>query len=452
MNYFLVALFLITTEYITNTLNPGLSRWWLTFFTRWWAIVLSISTLNLFELYEVNTLTYLYFITFVCSYAIGFISFSSGNSIKNNFYISRINQEYNFFVKSKFVKLITLLIVLVLSYYTLTYFSYIETAGISESRSARFNTGTIFNSAYEILLYDYIISSAVWILKFIISFGIVFSATKNIVWLLSLAACILYMSFGAGRNISIEIALITIILIFIKKYAKKLTKKGRETKNEYLNITIFLLALYVFSILATTFRMFDDGVSLKALIEANSILLEHAVIYATGSIRAFEYATINYEDLFGFKYGLFTLSGIDEVSSLFLRLIGFDILPYSIYWGPILGKEISIGKDQYFNALYSALFNFYFDFGVIGILIFGFLFGASCGKILNYAIKNGGIIPLFLASLFFAISILSNLTWKLSSGPFFILVIATIIISRNRSYRILIKNREALHNHRSHSD
>lgn len=119
----------------------------------------------------------------------------------------------------------------------------------------------------------------------------------------------------------------------------------------------------------TTFPRFivrDDSLSLDVMLDAANTLFEHFIVYFVGSFRAFDYAVEHYDNLLGLNFGRMTLAGFDEIYALAFRSLGFNIMPFSNYWGEILAEPIQVGNDVFFNALYTAVFNFYFDFGVLG--------------------------------------------------------------------------------------
>lgn len=413
MIYFLVPSFLILYGIASSAVRPGLRRWWAKFFIGWWGLLLSVSALNPFGLYEVSPESYFLFFLFSSFYLLGFAIFLPKKRINFDEFVSRAILSYHQLIENTYFKLFLALITLTLFIYAYKYNQYIAVAGAVDSRLARFEVGKVFSSNYEIIIFEYLIGSPIWFLKFLVAFGIVFSASRNLAWFFSFSSCAFYMSFGGGRNIAFEIGLLTIFLFVARKHSNIASEPLKKNNK----IILFLAILYFSSVLATFYRLSEDTISLDGFIEANLILLEHAVVYLVGSIRAFDYALANYQDIFSLKFGLLTASGLDEIASLGLRFIGFDVMPYSNYWGSILATPIAIGDHHYFNALYTALFNFYFDFGLVGVAVNSFLFGLVCSNILAISIKKGGLSLLFASGMLFVVSALSCLTWKLSAGP-----------------------------------
>lgn len=389
--YLLFFVFVFLYGVASLSVRSGVGRGWAMLFIGWWGLLLAVSVTNPFDLYEVSSNSYFLFCLFVCFYFFGFAVFFQRKKLDVDGLINKSLCDYKRLVNNHYFKFFLVLFSLVLLSYAYKYAQYIAVAGSLDSRVARFEIGKVFDSAYEIVLFDYFIGGLIWILKFIVAFGVVFSASRNFVWVLSFISCALYMSFGAGRNIAIEIGLLIVFLVMLGSYSNSLVKKS---VNKY-KVVLFLVVLYIASVFATFSRMSDGSISLEEFVEANLILLEHAAVYSVGSFRAFDYAYANYQNLLSLNFGLLTASGFDEVFSLGLRFLGGDVVPYSNYWGGVLAQPIPIGSHHEFNALYTALFNFYFDFGFVGVVFNGFLFGAVCSKILNLSIRKGGGEPSF---------------------------------------------------------
>ena len=75
----------------------------------------------------------------------------------------------------------------VLFYYVKKYYGYISINGNENARTARFESGVIFGSSIEAVVYDYFISATMWFLKFLVAFTAflaeIFFSTKGFVLL-----------------------------------------------------------------------------------------------------------------------------------------------------------------------------------------------------------------------------------------------------------------------------
>lgn len=424
MEYIVFAFFVLLCIVLSLVVKGDISRWWMTSFAFWWGILLSLSLTNPFDLHELSFFSYMLFLLYVLAYIVGFLVSLPKKKVNARGLALRSIIGFAALINNKLIKFTSAVVTAALFFYAYKYSSVISLVGSLDSRVVRFEVGEVFGSNYEILLFEYIIGSLIWFAKFIVAFGVVFSMSRNLLWRLSLVSCLLYMMFGAGRNIALEIGLFVFILLVLRKFSGE---RGGGIVDKSM-VVVLLAALYFSSVLATSFRLSEQMFSMESLIEANLTLMEHLVIYFLGAFRAFDYAVANYNDLFFYEGGLLTAAGLEQMIALFLRLLGFDILPYSNYWGGVLAMPISIGVNQYFNALYTALFNFYFDYGIAGVLFSGFFLGVACSATLSATVKKGGISLLFVSSMLFMISMLSSLTWKLAAGPVVLVMVIGLFI------------------------
>jgi oligosaccharide repeat unit polymerase len=367
---------------------------------------------------------------------LGFSFGYKSNKVSNDIKYIDLNLT-NKLLTNKLTTIILALIVLVLSYFSKKYIDYIIVVGAIEAREARFFTGKVFQSGIEIAAFTYIIVPLVWFSMFLFSYCTIYNKYKNINWALSFLIIILYASFGAGRNIFIETSLIMLLI-----YSAKKSNYTENNKSNKIILILLIILFIILSVLATAFR--SDSLSdltIESFIDAFEILTENFFIYFLGSIRAFQHAFNNPNQYFQYSFGLLTLSGINELFSYTLKFSGFSIEPYSWKFGPTLFEEIRIGSNHDFNALYSAVYNFYFDFDLLGVILFGWIFGNLCSIAVNKFLNTSKPEYFFISSILFTCSIWSILNWKLQSGEFIVMTIAPLIFTNLKKVRIL-KNHE----------
>lgn len=431
-----IILLILTSILRGETPELKFKRRWGRVFLVWWGGLIFISGTDPFGLYSVSVDVYLLVFLFVFSYFLGFIAISQPSQKSFGETFIGVFYEYEKLAQNKWFNFFICLCMVVLFYYVKKYYGYISINGNENARTARFESGVIFGSSIEAVVYDYFISATMWFLKFLVAFGVVFGRTRKFIWFLSVGCCLLYLMFGAGRNIILEIIIFTILLLWVKS-ATLGSKDVNKRRGGLLSSILSLGFFYFFAVYATYFRMQDEGGG-YTLADANLAILEHLIIYCVGSFRALDYAYNNLQGVLGGGYGIFTFSGFDDIVSLTLRFLGFDFIPYSNYWGTLLAEPINIGSVQQFNSLYTAIFNFYFDFGVLGVFLGGLGFGMVCAVSLKSFLLRNNLISLFILALMFCFSILSCLTWKLSSGPVVVVVVLSVWIN-TRSKRFISK-------------
>lgn len=143
---------------------------------------------------------------------------------------------------------------------------------------------------------------------------------------------------------------------------------------------LILLAVFVYIAAAfmTSLSGGMDGGSEK-LKESGAENAKNLVVYNIGAYRALDYALHN--DYIGksggFHLGRATFGGaVDYYASGILSRIGIPIKPVRAHTMNLLqDNSIYVGSDTTFNYVYTAFMYFFFDFGILGVIIFSFLFG-----------------------------------------------------------------------------
>lgn len=426
---------LIFILYANNTLSSvKVYKKAINSFVLCWSFVLVTSSINPYDTHNINPSTYLICITFILSFSIGYLLIKQ-NIPKYKYEESYFTNLYNKILINKTFVIIQLFCITSLVFYANKYFTYIASATVADARTARFFSGAVFTSGFEIAIFNYLISSYLWFVKFLLAFGIAINRIRSFGWLSLLITTILYMGFGAGRIFAVEIFF---ILLFIQITLQQICKDYYP--NLILHATT-LLSMLFFTIILTAIRMADiNQFNFDLLIRATYTLFEHFIIYFTGPLRAFEIALSNIDKYFWLSYGFLTLSSLDEIISYLLIFIGFDVKPYIWNVGILLNEEIYIGGQNTFNALYSVIYYFYFDFGYIGILLFGITLGFLTAYTIRAVLKNGDIGRFFIASLIFTISLSTILTWKLRSADLTIAIVSAILMIKFNRKKLINKN------------
>lgn len=112
---------------------------------------------------------------------------------------------------------------------------------------------------------------------------------------------------------------------------------------------------------------------------AASKLSQGIFIYSIGSYRAFDRA-VSHDYVAangGYLYGRATLGGaVDYYGTAILNVMGIPVKSArAVAMAPVQNNSIRIGKEREWNFSYTAFYYFWFDAGIIGIVLFSFLFG-----------------------------------------------------------------------------
>ena len=409
--------------------RSSINQTWSRFFLVVWVVLCFFSILNPYDLDEVGGPVYGLLVLFVVSFLIGINLNQQPANERFRVRLLLASSKIRLVVNGNLFRTFSVVVGLVLALYFYRFVGQILVAGAEDSRGARFELGGVFSSVYEVIFFNYFVIGGVAFLKFVIAFAIVFGGVTRRSFVLSLIPCLLDLGFGAGRLSIVELGLMIVFLSFLRRLS---TGGGIGASGNLAKFTLATALAYIFAVLVTQFRVSpDDSLTLDGFFSASDILLEHFVVYFTGSFRALEYGMEHYESILGFSFGRLVFAGFDEIFAYCFRLLGFDVLPYSGEWGVLLAKPISVGKDvDYFNALYTAVFNFYFDFGVVGVGVGGLVFGWMCAFFLRRMVVNGGAGDFFVLSSLFVVSILSPLSWRLSSGSSIFVLLVVLGIQR----------------------
>ncbi|APR71770.1 hypothetical protein AHTJS_16425 [Acinetobacter haemolyticus] len=390
-------------------------------------LLISLSYTNPFGLYAVSDYTYILLILFLCFYIFGFLFANKKNKIKYDDFYARIKMSAEKLNNNKIFNILNALALVLCFYYTYKYISNFNIVADESVRSSRFEVGGVFSTIYDYLIFNYYVGSFLWFSKFIVAYGFVFGKNHiKKIFYTSLLMCLCSLLFGAGRNILVELVLIGLVVLVVKKSFLQ----EKNTSTSYLSKGLYVTLIFVVFVLVTHFRMLDESLSFSSFYKAVEISLEQIVVYVVGSFRALDYSVNSMH--FERGYGVYTFASFNELYNMALRLLGFNTLPYSQYWGGLLAEQIMISDEIRFNALYTAVFNFYNDFGVFGVALFSFTFGWLSSKSVSYFLSNANILSLYILSIFFMSSFLSAMVFKLTPANIVFTLLVALLFTKYR--------------------
>lgn len=389
-----------------------------------WFGILIMSSLNLYDLYSVSWKVMMCVFIHICFFVIGYIchfkftiptcSIFSASKINNKIYCSR------------WINVIAWLMIVPLFIVFKRYISYANVVGAGSARVAIFSVGEIFHSATECQLYLYLGYTYFFVFSSLLIYGVYTKKIlKSRLFFPVVLGVMLYLISGGGRLDYITLACELLVISLVVKGNKK---KNRGKRYKFLlGIIIALVAI----VIVTGKRFGINSVEASNIKELLSLTIYQIYEYAVGPLRAFDYAIDNYIELIGFNWGRMTIGALDELFGWGITLLGIPYEIINFYYGGITQGVIYIGENHGFNALYTALFHFFFDFGVVGVALSSFLFG----MLLNYVIKRVEVccsMPniILLCLLFFGM-IMLPITWILSAPSKIIIIVICFMWDRN---------------------
>lgn len=390
--------------------------------------ILVMSQLNPIGLYNVNYKVYLMWIInidiFLLIYTMIIGKYKS--DIQKNETIDKI-------LNSKLILYLQIILMFILAYYSYRFNLIVKsTIDASQIRIAAFTQ--LFNSYTESILYNYGIVTLYRCMTILTSILIVNKKIKNPICILGIMNIILYMTVGYGRMNLYEFAIFSIITFFI--YHSN-TEIKINLKKMFVLITLIILLL-VLSLIPLAIRVginpFDFEKIYNVIIEKQ---LMQIITYFTGGFRAldiFLYKGFNLSETI--MPGKATFGGIDEFIEIIMTAIGKEYTSFNTLVGEITQRDILIGDNIYFNAFYTCIMNFYFDFGDFGIIIGPVIHAMLVGYCTINMCKQKNIISQILF-IFTIMNLFSSIyRWNYQSGSttftLLIMIILNMIIKRRK--------------------
>lgn len=434
------TLICICNAIITNRISKAI----LIFYLAYYGVCLGISSINPYGLDEVTDTVYLIQFTGLIMFTGGFLL--CGEMKGNNILITTPKIQFNL-DKYKTAVAFLLVLILILIYYLTKYYSIIETLGGADARMERFTQGGLLANAKEILFFSYVVYPVLIFCMVIIAVSVINTNRLNLIFYLSLIYVSLYTLIGSGREMMF-VLLIFIILVkrisaIIKVEKDDLAKDNNQNHNalkkrsKFILLSLLLVAPLFLMNYVTMTRRNEYDTTFESLQSGLTVLIKQAIIGFTGPFRAFEFAlTNNYVGNTGLFFGRATFAGLDDIMANLLACVGVRYDSANSIVGNLLQNNIiTIGSDVNFNFAYTHLMIFYFDFGLLGVVLFSFLFGYFVRKCINYFQNNPNFFSLSIVMFLFYAMLFSVFKWTLqSTGATLFLIIAYYFSMRQSSY------------------
>lgn len=391
-------------------------------------LTLVISQLNPEGLYNVDYKVYLMWIINIDIFLLVYtmIIGKCKSNIQKNETIDKI-------LKSKLILYLQIILMIALAYYSYRFNLIVKsTIDPSQIRIAVFSK--LFNSYTENILYNYGIVTLYRCMAIITSILIVNKRIKNPICISGIINLILYITIGYGRMSIYEFA-IFLIIAFCVYYSNTKIKINLKKMLTLITLVILLLAL---SLIPLAIRM---GISPFNFEKIYNVIIKEQLIqiitYFTGGFRALDAFLNN-----GFVLsdtiipGKATFGGIDEIIEIIATIIGKEYTSFNTLVGGVTQKNILIGDNIYFNAFYTCIMNFYFDFGDFGIIIGPVIHAMLVGYCTINMCKQKNIISQILF-IFTIMNLFSSIyRWNYQSGSttftLLIMIILNMIIKRRK--------------------
>ena len=406
------------------------------------SVLLLISMLNPLGMDNVSVYTYILIILMVISFIVPLFILSK-KIIKNTQNEEEISTSLSYYLdkllNSKIFLCLIILNLLLVTFYKIKYNIIIEEVSKQEVRMVRFNN--LFNSSFETLFFNYIITGTIYILSNLFAILLINKKFKNIQFIIITLNIIIYSLIGYGRMTYLNIIIYCFNIFLLKGNLKKALTKKNLFKFASICVSIF----FVFTAFIY-FRTESDKLSLvenikKSIYDQGEQLIQ----YSVGGFRLLDdFIKEGFGKFPKFTLGEATFAGAQEIILYPIKGLGFEISSFNNRITEYTQTSIVIGeKSLYFNAFYTSIMNYYLDFGVIGVIMYPILHSI----LIIYGLKNyylrKDVFSLLLLNYLLMNLFFSIIRWNYQSGTSVFVLMFLIflnIISNKYMKRNLNKN------------
>lgn len=425
---FLILITLVTLIIVSKLfINDKLSKIIILIYLLWWGLWLVLSNLNFYDLFLVEDFTYLLLLLNIVMFAGGFFYCGIFKHRKKEI---EIFSSYKI-SQSKIFLLLSIIATLILMYYWTRYLNAVNLNLSSDLRMERFEVGNVFSSTTEIFLFNYLMAPFVYISTIILAYLVIYYEVKNVIFILLSLCIFFYAGIGAGRGPVADLLIAMLLLYFTKAYnlgyENKIIEKKRSTRMQIMKRLLYLiigLSLLIYMSWLTANRLGYFEFNIDAIEVGVKAFLDAVIIYYTGPFVALDYGLEAYPSRIDYLYGLGTFAGIDELIGVAMTLLGVQYTYSNQPIGSLLQANIiNISNNIGFNFAYTSVMIHYFDLGILGVIIFPFMFGFCVRKAIFLYEKKPTFPALIIVVFLFTIMLNTIFKWSFQSPAAFIVLI-----------------------------
>jgi len=332
---------------------------YLSFILFWWLLWFSLASVNVFKLTDLNQEIYFVVYSLIISILLGaFYAEHAGQ-------LGRKSRPFEVDLSGRFVLLIRVIVFCYVSYISFKFYSYLVDGGsLLEYRAKVFtDSSPIYTSKISHYFARFFIGPLGYILLFI---GISFTCLRGDTRLL-VPACVLFLAISIvefGRFGLYNI--IFFAIIYILNNFRKMNAK----------FFVFLVSVFIVIFAVTYFRSAEGESVLRLIFEL------YIIKYHTLGFYILNFELSNPQSIIHDKtLGLTTVYSIFDPVISILRYFSFPVpVPESGIVGKYLDDYRYLGTDIngdpfYSNAFGTILFGLYRDGGLVGVALFGSVWG-----------------------------------------------------------------------------
>lgn len=382
MEFIFVILTTLSLLFVKSGCRQSANRLFLIFVGGYICLWLTISLFNPYDLYPVSWWIYAILCLGVISFFMGFVETRHNfvRSISNPLGAYAFQDKLKLFLDNKLFDVIFLLSFTLLLYLASTQWRLLLLQGGAGNLKLDFfelifNGNSVTYAFYQFVVFPFFHFCCILFPILILHKG------NKMLSIVLLFFMVLFAFVGGKRGYFMTIIEYFIVVFFLTKF-----KETHFGLFKWLKFTVLGLIAVVPMIIGaaymTSISKNNIEGSKEGMIESISENAKNMIVYNIGSFRAFEYALQHdyLEQTGGYTYGRNFFGGaVDYYGAPLLQRVGIPVKRVREKGMSLLQENsIMVGKNTEFNFLYTAFLYFYFDAGLLGILVFSFLFGKLC--------------------------------------------------------------------------
>ena len=404
-----------------------------------WGISIFFAIIQINGLHKISSTTLLLVYINLLAFSLGFVLVKNPHNNLTKISTGSINHQIEYLSNKIAFKVILIILLIYCCYlFTIYYQQVVFYNSLAILRKEYYEADGIYGPLYKVL--------NLWVLS---PFSIIaipifaYKCFRKFDWVCFLLGLylLIYSSLSGGRfgYMRIIIGFIFIIYCLRLNITHDFTNKVLQKSKLILKSIIIGIVFLCIIVFVSAGRDGEVNNNTSTIISTGTEQLTNTIgTYMGGAIVAFDYSIEqNYlERIGGYQYGKLTLSAPIKLISPLFNLLGFgyiDIADISFKQN----EYINVGPT-YFNALYTSLFWFYLDFGVLGIFIIPFLFGI----LFRWSIKliyTKANLPIIIFVYFFFQKVLHSVfdyTFVSYEELLFVIVLLYCGLKKNKRYAI----------------
>lgn len=416
-----IAFFLLLSFTIKNKFLRSMIQ---LFNVIWIALFVLCITKN----YQLSDFTYFMLGILITFCNIGVLLAVKRDKLADNFSLDKMIADFDKYVlRNKWIVGYVVLSLIVILFYSVKYTILIRTLGALQARIIRNFAGPLF-STFELLFYNYIISPVRFICIFVMSGNLLAGKLKLKENILYIVVLVLYCYMGGARTPCMLLVVSLVITSIFKRYLQLGT--DRQARKTFLILFSIIIVCFVAMTYITAYRRAHSEFTIANLYNNFYILIDQIIDYNVMPLKALDvtYSSGLLENYL-FLGRAVIWGGIEQIYSHMFTFADINYQAARYIVGEITNAGVIINEIP-FNALFTAVFWFFADMGILGVAAYSFFYAFIVGRVMYRSIKDMNIFyfAIMLHLLYFFLTL--NLNWAVTAPDSTLYLLALLYLGR----------------------